>query len=268
VVVHRERGGDMPQRESVPEGAPCWIDLWTSDVESSRNFYAELFGWEAQEPSEEFGGYFMFTRDGVPVAGGMGDMGDMAADDTWKIYFNTSDINQTVALSESAGAKFVAPPTPVADMGVQTVLNDATGATLGAWKAIEFKGFMTQGEHGTPAWFELHARDFQTAVDFYSRVFHLGTEVVSDTDDFRYTTLTSDDTQVAGILDASKALGADEGSRWLTYWYVDDISDALARVKELGGTVIDDAMDSPYGLIATASDASGAVFKLNSASRA
>ena len=48
----------MPTRESAPLGAPCWTDLWTSDVEGSRKFYSDLFGWEAQEPSPEFGGYF------------------------------------------------------------------------------------------------------------------------------------------------------------------------------------------------------------------
>ena len=61
----------MTKRESAPPGVPCWADLWTSDVEGSREFYGRLFGWEAQEPSAEFGGYFMFNRHGVPVAGGM-----------------------------------------------------------------------------------------------------------------------------------------------------------------------------------------------------
>lgn len=46
----------MAAIESFPVGAPCWADLWTSDVEGSRAFYAELFDWEAQEASEEFGG--------------------------------------------------------------------------------------------------------------------------------------------------------------------------------------------------------------------
>jgi predicted enzyme related to lactoylglutathione lyase len=59
----------MPTRDSAPLGSPCWADLWTSDVEGSRRFYGELFGWEAQEPSPEFGGYFMFTREGVPTGG-------------------------------------------------------------------------------------------------------------------------------------------------------------------------------------------------------
>ena len=47
----------MPTRDRAPLGAPCWADLWTSDVEGSRAFYSEVFGWEAQEPSPEFGGY-------------------------------------------------------------------------------------------------------------------------------------------------------------------------------------------------------------------
>ena len=47
----------MPARESAPVGAPCWIDLMTSDTQRSREFYGELFGWDAEEPNAEFGGY-------------------------------------------------------------------------------------------------------------------------------------------------------------------------------------------------------------------
>ena len=56
----------MPAVERFPVGAPCWADLWTSDVAGSRAFYSALFGWEAQEPSPEFGGYFMFTPTASP----------------------------------------------------------------------------------------------------------------------------------------------------------------------------------------------------------
>jgi len=28
----------MPTRDRAPIGAPCWTDLWTSDVEASRRF--------------------------------------------------------------------------------------------------------------------------------------------------------------------------------------------------------------------------------------
>ncbi len=71
----------MRTRETAPVGSPCWTDLWTSDVEGSGNFYGALFGWQALAPNPEFGGYLMFTHNGVPVAGAMGDMGDMPAND-------------------------------------------------------------------------------------------------------------------------------------------------------------------------------------------
>src|SRR2546423_11492100 len=103
----------MPTRDRAPIGSPCWVDLWTSDVEGSRKFYSELFGWEAQEPSPEFGGYFMFTREGVPVAGGMGGMGgmgdDMPANDTWTIYLATDDIAKAVETAEVEGAQIISP---------------------------------------------------------------------------------------------------------------------------------------------------------------
>ena len=86
-------------------------------MDGSRKFYAELFGWEAQEPSPEFGGYFMFTRNGVPIAGGMGDMGDMKADNSWKVYLATDDVDKTVEAAVGEGAQVVAPPMAITDLG-------------------------------------------------------------------------------------------------------------------------------------------------------
>jgi predicted enzyme related to lactoylglutathione lyase len=51
----------------------------TSDTERSRAFYTKLFGWKAEEPAAEFGGYFNFTKDGIRVAGCMGS--DPGSDD-------------------------------------------------------------------------------------------------------------------------------------------------------------------------------------------
>lgn len=255
----------MTYREKAPAGAPCWVDLWTSDVEGSRVFYSELFGWHAEAPSEEFGGYFMFTRDGVPVAGGMGDMGDAAANDSWKIYLAAPDIDELVARGERGGATFMFPPEPVADLGRQTVFADPSGAVTGAWQAGSFSGFTTLDEPGTPCWFELHTADFETARDFYADVFSLRPEMLGDSPDFRYATLRSGDgAEVAGIFDASERLAEGEGSHWLVYWQVYDVAAATARVRELGGRVLEDASDSPYGVIATVADPSGARLRLRS----
>jgi predicted enzyme related to lactoylglutathione lyase len=254
----------MPTRDSAPIGSPCWADLWTSDVEGSRRFYSELFGWEAQEPSPEFGGYFMFTRDGVPIAGAMGDMGDMPANNTWKIYLNTDDIAKTLESAEAEGAQVIAPVMPVADLGSQGLLIDPTGANLGAWQPGSFAGFSVLKEHGAPSWFELQTRDYTAAVSFYSSVFHWDTEVVSDTDEFRYTIMRdpSGEGELAGIMDATAFLADGAPASWSIYWEVDNVDYAVSKLKALGGSVLVDAMDTPHGRIATVTDPAAAQFKM------
>ena len=121
----------MTRRSLVPEGAVCWLDLWTSDVEGSRNFYCELFDWSVEEPRAEFGCYWMFMRGGLPVAGGMGEMGELRANNSWKIYLASPDVSALVAVGEARGATFFAPPMPVADLGVQAAFEDPFGAALG-----------------------------------------------------------------------------------------------------------------------------------------
>lgn len=256
----------MATRDSAPLGAPCWADLWTSDVEGSRIFYSELFGWEAQEPSEEFGGYFMFTREGAPVAGGMGHMGEMRANDSWKIYFAVADAAKTLDIAEAAGAQISVPAMNVADLGTQGVLVDPAGAPFGIWQAISFPGFTTLGEPGSPSWFELHTRSYGDQVDFYSSVLGLEPKEMSNTEEFRYTTLCerASGEELAGVLDASGFLPEGVGGEWSIYWDVADVDKAAALVEQLGGSVVAAAETTPYGRIATVSDPTGALFRLRS----
>jgi predicted enzyme related to lactoylglutathione lyase len=253
----------MPTRDHAPLGAPCWVDLWTSDVEGSRAFYSELFGWVAEEASPEFGGYFMFTRNGVPVAGGMGAMGDMKATDTWKIYLNTDDLTKTLAAAELEGAQVILPPMEVADLGTQAVLIDPTGAELGVWQPGTFPGFTVLDEPGSPSWSELFTRHHAKAVAFYESVFHWETDAVGDSDEFRYSTMRdpSREGELAGIMDATW-LPDGVAPYWSMYWAVEDPAATIVSLQKLGGSVIADVEQTPYGRLATVADPAGATFKL------
>jgi hypothetical protein len=46
------------------------------------------------------------------------------------------------------------------------------------------------------------------------------------------------------------------------YFGVDDTDTAVAKAVELGGTIVDDAEDTPYGRLATIADPTGARFTL------
>jgi len=251
----------MPNRDEAPVGAPCWVDLTTSDTGVAREFYTALFGWEAEEPNPEFGGYFNFTKNGVRVAGGMSAMPGGAAD-VWSVYLATDDAAKAFETAVANGAQPIVTPMPVGDLGTMLVIVDGVGAVIGAWQPGEHKGFGLIGEAGAPAWFELHTREYDKAVAFYREVFRWDTKTESDTPEFRYTVMVDGDNACAGIMDASGFLAEGATQCWSTYFGVDDADAAVARVVELGGTVLEPATDTPYGRLAAVADPLGARFKL------
>ena len=251
-----------------PTGAPCWMDLLTSDTRQAREFYGELFGWAAAAASDEFGGYFMFLRDGAPVAGCMPKITGaplMDGPDRWGIYLSSDDGKVTVDQALAGGGTRVMGPMDVADLGTQAIVGDPADATAGVWQARSFPGITGFGELGTPGYFELLTRGYRDAVAFYRDVFGWDARAVSDTPEFRLSVLTdSGGETIAGIMDASAVLGADEPSEWKSYITVADTDAALAAVTRLGGTVVSAAMDTPYGRLAEFADPTGARLKLMS----
>lgn len=243
-------------------GDPCWIDLMTSDVAKAREFYSSLFAWEAGEPSEEFGGYFMFMRDGQPVAGGMGipEPGSMA--DMWNTYFAVEDATDSVARAQAAGALVVAPTVQVGDLGTMAVLLDPAGVGFGLWAPIGFQGFAVTDEANAPGWFEQHSRGYEASVAFYRELFDWETRAMSDTPELRYTTVNHGEEGFAGIFDASSQLAEGVPGQWQVYFRVDNVDRAVATTLELGGAVLELAQDTPFGRLATLADSTGASFAI------
>jgi uncharacterized protein len=251
----------MPTRQTAPNGAPCWVDLMTSDVAKAQDFYTQLFGWTAGASSEEFAGYFQFEKDGVAVAGG-GPTMPGAMPNIWSIYLATDNAEKTCETATANGAQVMAPPMAIADLGSMAVIVDNTGAVIGMWQAETFQGLTVLGEPGTPGWFELFTREHAKSVDFYRSVFGWTTDTQHDTDEFRYTTAMDGETQVAGVMDASAFLPEGVPPHWSVYFAVEDADAAIAKLTELGGSVEQPAEDTPYGRLAVVADPLGARFKL------
>ena len=252
----------MTTRDTGTVGAPCWVDLMTSDVEGSRRFYGEVFGWTADDPNPDFGGYFNFAKDGALIAGGMAAQPDMGPANVWSVYLTTDDATKTAAATTAEGGQVLAEPMPVADLGTMVVLTDPTGAAIGAWQPGTFGGFGAQGQPGTPAWFELHTREYDAAVSFYRNVFHWDTEATGDSPDFRYTVQKVGDDQRAGIMDATAHLPEGVPNHWAVYFAVEDADATIAKIVDLGGSVVAPAEDTPYGRLAVVADPNGAQLRL------
>ena len=245
----------MPTRATPPHGAPCWVDLTTTDVERSRDFYGRLFGWSADEPQEQYGGYFTFRRDDVPVAGCMASRGQ--GPDHWSVYLATDDAAATHASALAAGGHSLTDAMTVGELGTMALLTDPTGATVGLWQADQFQGITVLAEQGAPSWFELSTPEYEPALDFYRKVFGWQTRVVSDKAESLYSTANDGDDQLAGVMAAPGS-----PPLWSVFFGVADADAALATIVELGGAVTIAPLDTPYGRLAAAADATGATFKL------
>jgi predicted enzyme related to lactoylglutathione lyase len=169
----------------------------------------------------------------------------------------TDDIQGLADAASSHGGSVEMAPMEVADNGSFAMIRDPGGSVIGAWQPNEVKGFEVTGEPGTPAWFELHTGAYDDAVSFYREVFGWDAHVMSDTDEFRYTTLGEGENALAAIM-----ADAAEPSGWNVYFEVADVDAALAQVTELGGTVVEPAMDTPYGRLARAADPTRPAFRL------
>ncbi|MGH3567130.1 MAG: VOC family protein [Pseudonocardia sp.] len=254
----------MPTRDSAPLGAPCWIDLFSSDPARAEAFYGQIFGWAAEHTGEEFGGYVNFRKDGSIVAGMMRNDGTTGYPDGWTTYLATPDVQATAEAAVAAGGQVFMAPMQVLHLGSMAVLADVGGAAVGIWQPGAHTGFDLVGEAGAPVWHELYTHEYAAVVDFYRTVFGWDTAVLSDTDEFRYTTMEADGGSHAGIMDSRAFLPDGVPSTWQVYLGAEDVDATLAQVEQLGGSVVQPAKDTPFGRVAQAADPTGAVFKVSS----
>src|SRR5688572_7374172 len=109
----------VPKRETAPVGHPCWIEIGTSDIERTRAFYGELFGWTSESAGDEYGGYVRFLKDGVQVAGCMSL--PEGAPDAWLVYLAVTDARATVDAAGARGSEVFVPAMGVMDLGTMAV---------------------------------------------------------------------------------------------------------------------------------------------------
>jgi uncharacterized protein len=250
------------RRASAPNGAPCWIDIMTSNPDATRSFYESLFGWTTIDPGPDYGGYVNFHLDGEPVAGCMKNTPEMQMPDVWSVYLATDDAKATVDAAAAHGGGVIVPAMDVLELGTMAVVSDAGQAAIGLWQPNQFPGITVLAEPGAPGWFELHTRDYDAALQFYRDVFGWDTFAVSDVPEFRYTTLGKDEAAAAGVMDATAFLPEGVPAHWSVYFQTADADATLAQAVALGGAVVQPAEDTPYGRLAVASDVTGTVFKL------
>jgi predicted enzyme related to lactoylglutathione lyase len=239
------------------------VDLMSTDPDRSYAFYGELFGWTVEDPGPDYGGYVTLHKEGASIAGCMRngpEMGGMP--DVWSVYLAVEDAAATVDAATAAGGDVIVPAMPVMELGSMAMVTDAGGAAIGMWQPGLHQGMEMLGEPGTPNWFELHTREWEKTLAFYRDTFGWDIHIMSDTPEFRYATLGEGDDALAGIMDASAFLPEGVPPHWSIYFGVENADAALAKIVELGGALCDGGGGHAVWTLATATDATGAMFKI------
>jgi len=113
-------------------------------------------------------------------------------------------------------------------------------------------------------WVELSTTDRAGAKHFYTELFDWSTFDAPATDHGVYTMFTQGERRVGGLFERTPEMAA-QGvpPNWMGYISVEDIDQAAARVRELGGKVVMGPMEVPgQGKMATIADPTGAVVAL------
>ena len=232
-----------------------WIDLGTTDLEASKNFYGRLFGWDFEDLGPEAGGY-NFIRSNGKMVGGIGSAQDPTQGTVWAVMFDTANADETLAKVEAAGGKVITPPMDVMGSGRMAVFTDTAGALFSVWQPITHSGTEVMHEHGTFTWAELSTPDVEGAKTFYTSVLPVTTSDFDLGDGMSYAVFSVGGQSVAGAM-----INPNVAPSWGIYFAVDDTDEAADKAIELGAAELmrDNA---PPGRLAMFIDPQGAPFAI------
>ncbi|WP_407554329.1 VOC family protein [Streptomyces sp. Pv4-95] len=242
-------------------GAPCWVELGTTDPDAAKVYYREVFGWRVEtDPRPEAGGYTMLSLAGAPVAA-LTPLYAPGRPTAWTVSFATRDADASAAAVTEAGGTLLNEPMDVLDLGRFAVLADPSGAVFSLWQARSFAGAAVFGVPGSLGWVELATPDPEGARVFYPRVFGW-TVNAGDT----YTQWGLEGADFGGMSPLDERYPSGTPAHWLPYFAVADVDATAARATEAGGAPVVPPMDVPGGpRVAMIRDPQGGVFGIHRA---
>ncbi|MDJ0962331.1 MAG: VOC family protein [Acidimicrobiia bacterium] len=263
---------------AYPHGLISWTDISLPDPAGGGKFYADLFGWKADDQHDPDGNYIytMFSKGGKSTAG-MGaqppGMAESGIPPMWNTYISVDDVEATLEKWTTAGGTVVMPIMDVFTSGRMAVVADPEGAVVSFWQAGDHVGGEVFNEHGALTWNELYSRDTARAREFYTAALGWEFEKLGGDDaDFEYWMIVLPSKTPGGILQNDPYNGGlmtmddswpdDMPSHWMVYFQVDDTDDAVAQLERLGGRVSVPPFDTNAGRISVVGDPQGGTFSI------
>jgi uncharacterized protein len=249
----------MGERTTYEPGAFCSVGLATSDPDAAKDFYTQLFGWEAEDVA---GGGFTFLRlRGREVAilyRQTAEARAAGAPPHWTSFISVEDADATAGRAgELGGAAVFREPFDVLDAGRIAAIRDPAGAIVSLWQPRSRAGAELVNDVGAWSWNELVTPDPEGARSFYAGL--LGWEY--EEQERGYTLVRHAGRPAGGIRPQSER---ERGMppAWLPYFTVANAEESAGEAERLGGRTLVPATDVPIGRFAAVADPQGAVLCL------
>jgi predicted enzyme related to lactoylglutathione lyase len=261
-VEHDILGGakaNNPMNNSRPF---VWYELMTTDIDSARSFYSEVFGWAAEDASVHGMPYILFRDEHESCSGAMwlseGDR-ERGMTPNWVGYVGTRDVNTAVQRIQDSGGQLYVPPTEIPNVSRFAVVTDSQMAQIGLlrWLLPQKEEWRERGPVG---WHELFTEDPKQALEFYSVQFGWTAATAFELDEIGTYQLFSVGGELVG---AMLRKVAPSPPFWLFYFLVDDAGAAAKMVEAAGGQLLDGPLAGPgSSWIVHCTDREGAMFAL------
>jgi uncharacterized protein len=254
----------MGERTKYTPGTFSWADVTTTDQAAAKAFYSGLFGWEAEDMPVGDGVFYSMMRlnghDVAAISPQPQQQRDAGVPPAWNSYITVESADAAADSAKQLGATVHAPPFDVMEAGRMAVIQDPQGAFFMVWEPRQHIGAGFVNAPGALAWNELSSPDLDASAAFYGDLFGWKTEPFEGSPQ-RYLVVKNGDRANGGI----RELGDQPAPpHWLVYFGIDDIESGLARVTELGGSKMTDAIDIGIAKIGIVQDPLGATFAIYS----
>jgi len=247
---------------AYPPGTFGWVDLMTTDPAAATAFYGAVFGWEVGNEPFAGGAQTPIRADGA-LAGGLTEIpAENRAAGSRPQWFNNvvvEDVDEAVRRAGEHGGTVHGALLDLPGFGRVAIVEDPTGASFAAWQPDAAMPTPRFNDPGFLVWNELNTHDPAAATAFYGGLLGWAPRTGAEGGSLPTTTFVLGDRMVGGLIEIQPEWG-EVPPHWLPYFAVAAIDDAVATIRERGGTVHAGPQPSPYGRIAICEDPQGAAF--------
>ncbi|HEX9174937.1 MAG TPA: VOC family protein [Mycobacterium sp.] len=233
--------------EVIRHGDLGYVSVWTPDADRAAAFYGHVLGW-TYDPSTH-----QVTNTQQPVG-----LFSVATHPTMFCCYAVSDLQAAARAIVAAGGRVG----EEREFGVGTVLDatDPTGTAFAVYRAADdARRLPLNGAGPGELSYVTYEVDNSAAFrEFYGQVLGWTFEPGSIQDGW----------QITGTHPMAGVAGGSAEPTTVPMWTVADIDDAVARVREAGGTVMQEPNRQPYGVMAECRDDQGSRFYLGEFSAA